>query len=264
MKNVWRGMLLFLVALGATACLDSDDELRDKVENVELTVASRMVERFIYPTRVNYPVWMEFMQVKEGKSDTWHDWSPRHIDNFDYEEGYEYVLSAHKITLANPPADGPDTRYSLIKIITKKQDKEVPYAQRFYVRDRNVEIRGDSMLVGEMNELKAELLDSMKQNLYSTFKFTYTDEAATRGNAVRYISDLKKEGTFQLDSTEWNGKMVPVYTLLMEGKTSRFLYIPYNNFYSSYYRHALAEDVTETYQPAYPKLEAVYALWIME
>lgn len=261
MKNVWRGMMLFLVALGATACLDSDDEVRDKVETVELTVASRMVESLTFPMGVNYPVWMEYMQVKEGKSDTWQEWTPRRIDNFDYEEGYEYVLSAHKITLANPPADGPDTEYSLIRVISKKQDKEVPYAQRFYVRDRDVEIVGDSLLVGEMNELKAELIDSMKQTLYSTFKFTYTDEAATRGNAVRYLRDLKKEGTFLLDSAEWNGKMVPAYTVQMEGKTSRFLHIPYDN---SYYRHALAEDVTATYRPAYPKSEAVYALWVME
>lgn len=39
------------------------------------------------------------------------------IQGFDYVRGHEYELEVRKTTLANPPADGSNIAYELLKII---------------------------------------------------------------------------------------------------------------------------------------------------
>ncbi|HNF49270.1 MAG TPA: DUF4377 domain-containing protein [Chitinophagales bacterium] len=43
------------------------------------------------------------------------------IEGFNYEEGYEYELLISKEKIVNPPADASDTKYTLVKEISKKK-----------------------------------------------------------------------------------------------------------------------------------------------
>lgn len=61
---------------------------------------------------------MDCMLVKE---DNTKDWSffYNHIDGFNYEKGYEYVLEVKKEELENVPADVSSLKYILVKQISK-------------------------------------------------------------------------------------------------------------------------------------------------
>lgn len=49
------------------------------------------------------------------------------IEDFDYQEGYEYVIQVKVIPVINPPEDGSSLRYSLIRILSKnKKESDVP------------------------------------------------------------------------------------------------------------------------------------------
>lgn len=43
------------------------------------------------------------------------------FNNFQYEKGYEYLIEAKKITLADPPQDGSSIIYEYVKTISKKK-----------------------------------------------------------------------------------------------------------------------------------------------
>ena len=47
------------------------------------------------------------------------DESTDYIEGFDYEWGYTYVLKVKRTILKNPPMDGSDRTYSLVKVISK-------------------------------------------------------------------------------------------------------------------------------------------------
>jgi len=72
----------------------------------------------------------EPLQVKENKEDKWivlHDT----IEGFKYQEDYTYKIEVEITKIKNPPADGSNLHYKLVKIIYQEKNKTVAKAQNF-------------------------------------------------------------------------------------------------------------------------------------
>ena len=89
------------------------DEPIDKVEIIKMYVSA---ETGTYtPWGSEVPV--ECMLVKEDGDLEYSHLAFGGIQGFDYVRGHEYELEVRKTTLANPPADGSNIAYELLKII---------------------------------------------------------------------------------------------------------------------------------------------------
>jgi hypothetical protein len=56
--------------------------------------------------------------VKENDDDEWQ-LMYQNIENFEYEEGFEYKLEVKREEIPNPPADHSSIKYILIRVISK-------------------------------------------------------------------------------------------------------------------------------------------------
>lgn len=70
--------------------------------------------------------------VKIGDNTEWQFFYS-HIEGFDYEEGYEYVLNVRMEARENTPADASSIRYILVKEVskTRKVSENLPEPIRF-------------------------------------------------------------------------------------------------------------------------------------
>ena len=106
------------IAMALSSCINYD-EPQNKVETVEALVAPyTQVSGTILSN-----VLLEGMSVQIGKE------KPGFIafgaiEGFTYEPGHEYSLVLQRTTLANPPADGYDCTYKLVKIKSEKDFAE--------------------------------------------------------------------------------------------------------------------------------------------
>lgn len=58
--------------------------------------------------------------VRQKSSEEWGNfYAP--IEGFEYEPGYEYTILVLRMPLANPPMDGADSVYRLIRILSKER-----------------------------------------------------------------------------------------------------------------------------------------------
>lgn len=64
----------------------------------------------------------ECLLVKIGHQKEW-EFFYGGIENFIYEEGYEYVLKVKEEKIKHPPADGSSVRYKMVKQISKVKTK---------------------------------------------------------------------------------------------------------------------------------------------
>lgn len=112
-----------ITAFLAVGC--SDDEPKDVVNEIKMSVSA---ETGTYiPWGSDTPV--ECMLVmSEDNPGVWEPLGFNSIKWFTYERGHEYYLSVERTILANPPADGSDRTYSLIRIIDDRlvTEPEVP------------------------------------------------------------------------------------------------------------------------------------------
>ena len=117
-KNLFKMVIVaFFTVIGQTACYDNNEDSHDKVEKVTLYVSDETG---------SYKPWyssasVDCMMVKEEKEQT--EYSPLgffDINGFEYERGYEYMLSVEKVTLANPPADRNGITYKLLDVVSKE------------------------------------------------------------------------------------------------------------------------------------------------
>lgn len=115
--KVFLGMLFmaFLSVVGLTAC--SDDELKDVVKEIRMLVSAETGVTYAWgDDKQESPI--ECMLVKmNGDSEDWQPLGFEGIKGFAYERGHEYYLSVKRTILANPPADGSDITYSLVRIL---------------------------------------------------------------------------------------------------------------------------------------------------
>jgi hypothetical protein len=62
---------------------------------------------------------MRCLQVKEGKALTWSNfYSP--IEGFTFTPGVQYKLLVRATPVDNPPADGSNTHYALVRVLWRK------------------------------------------------------------------------------------------------------------------------------------------------
>lgn len=67
---------------------------------------------------------MTCLQVRTTEDQGWQLFYQK-IEGFDFEPGYQYQLQVHKETIANPPADGSSIKYTLVKVISKLEVKDM-------------------------------------------------------------------------------------------------------------------------------------------
>ena len=114
-------LVVIISAIGMASCND-DDELKDKVIEVTMSVSENTdIMYFLFDHNKENPI--ECMLVMEdGVDQTWRKMSFSKIEGFTYEKGHRYKLRAKKTILANPPADGSAWEYELVEVL---EDKEI-------------------------------------------------------------------------------------------------------------------------------------------
>ena len=114
-------LVVIISAIGMASCND-DDELKDKVIEVTMSVSENTdIMYSLFDDNKENPV--ECMLVMEdGVDQTWRKMSFSGIEGFTYEKGHRYKLRAKKTILANPPADGSAWMYELVEVL---EDKEI-------------------------------------------------------------------------------------------------------------------------------------------
>lgn len=127
--KVFLRMLLMAILsmVGLTACID-DNEPKDSVKEIRMLVSAETDVTYAWgDDKMENPI--ECLLVKtEGDSEEWKKLGFEQIQGFSYERGHEYYLSVKRTILANPPADGSDRTYELIRVLEDKlvADPEVP------------------------------------------------------------------------------------------------------------------------------------------
>lgn len=114
---------LLITAFLAVSC--SDDEPKDAVREIRMSVSSETGTRYVF----GYEQPVECMLVmSEDNPGVWEPFDFNAIKGFTYEKGHEYYLSVERTILANPPADASDRTYSLIRILQDRLvvDPEIP------------------------------------------------------------------------------------------------------------------------------------------
>ncbi len=118
---------LLITALLASACID-DDEPKDSVKEIKMSVSPETGVMYAWTDdKKEYPI--ECMLVmSEDNPGVLQPLAFNGIEGFTYERGHEYYLSVRRTILANPPADGSDRTYSLIRILQDRlvTEPEVP------------------------------------------------------------------------------------------------------------------------------------------
>ena len=118
MKKDFLKLLLaaFLAVAGLTAC-NNDDEPKDSVKEIKMQVSAETgVMKYLFDDKMEQHI-EGMLVMSEDNPGEWQTLGFDEIEGFTYERGHEYYLSVKRTILANPPADAPDRKYSLIKIL---------------------------------------------------------------------------------------------------------------------------------------------------
>ena len=123
--NMNKFVISFLLITAFLAVSCSDDEPKDVVNEIKMSVSA---ETGTYiPWGSDIPV--ECMLVmSEDNPGVWEPLGFNSIKWFTYERGHEYYLSVERTILANPPMDGSDRTYSLLRILEDRivTEPEIP------------------------------------------------------------------------------------------------------------------------------------------
>jgi hypothetical protein len=101
--------------MSLSSCFNDDNNPKDWTETVNLYVSSEPAS--VKPLE---GIEVEGMKIKEKEGAAWTVVGLSTISEFTYEKGYNYLLETEKTHLANPPADGSNISYKLVKIISKE------------------------------------------------------------------------------------------------------------------------------------------------
>lgn len=120
MKKTLNLLFLLLVTFVISSCTNDDDEKKDSVKEITMYISSETGESYGFNSTPE-----ECMLVKFGNlNGEWEQLGLYRIHGFTYVKGHEYELRVKMTTLANPPADGYNREYSLVRIIQDKIIKE--------------------------------------------------------------------------------------------------------------------------------------------
>lgn len=167
-------LMLFLYTFIFISCDDNNDE-GVKVTNYqeyELTVASKKVLGMVFSTGSKY--FRKVYAVKRDGVQNWESFSS--IQDFDYEEGYEYRIKISETSFLDYRRGDPSwTEYKLLEIISKEkgESEELPadlLPDNYDCRD--VELRY-IIEADKKNEVE-ELL--MNHGLFSCKQYVFNEE----------------------------------------------------------------------------------------
>lgn len=114
--------LLLTVVCILTSC-DMYDEPKDSVKEVVMTVSSETGVTYAFgDDSRTHPIECMLVMVADAPGE-WVTLGFSRIEGFNYEKGHEYELLVRRTILANPPADGSDRTYSLVRILTDRVAK---------------------------------------------------------------------------------------------------------------------------------------------
>lgn len=114
--SLFYGLLCSLLLFASCNTLDNNSN-GDKAYEESWVIGSKTV--------INNDGLRNFW-VKKNGNPVWERCSST-IENFDYEEGYEYLADIKVTTVTNPPQDGSSLKYSLLRIISKEpKESDVP------------------------------------------------------------------------------------------------------------------------------------------
>lgn len=135
-KNLFGILILFLFTFAFISC-DKEDEEGTKVTNYqeyELTVASKKVLGMIFSEGNNY--FRKVYAVKKNNAQDWISFSS--IQDFNYEEGYEYHIKISETTyLDYREGDLSRTEYKLLDVISKEKHDSEGLPDNFLSSDYN-------------------------------------------------------------------------------------------------------------------------------
>ncbi|MDO5615925.1 MAG: DUF4377 domain-containing protein [Cruoricaptor ignavus] len=125
MTNLMKMLMLVIIPLALVSCL-LDDTPKDKVSTEIVSVAAETEWRLgtIVPSSELINLQYMFVTLSNGQTESWR---VSKIRGFEHEEGYEYRLSLKKTILAEPPADGSNTVYELLDVISKVKKNNSKY-----------------------------------------------------------------------------------------------------------------------------------------
>lgn len=102
-----RRYLAFLLVLAAACGITGPDR-----DVITLEIAPNRV-----PCTGAAP--MECLLVRERPGAEW-TYFYDHIEGFNHEPGYRYVLRVERREVANPPADGSSVAYRLVRVVSRE------------------------------------------------------------------------------------------------------------------------------------------------
>lgn len=122
---------LLIAAFFVSGCIDNAP--KDVVNEIKMSVSS---ETGTYiPWGSDTPVECMLVMSEENPG-VWTQLDFNGIKGFTYERGHEYYLSVERTILANPPMDGSDRTYSLLRIL---QDRIVTEPEKPAEKEINSE-----------------------------------------------------------------------------------------------------------------------------
>lgn len=116
MRRLFRLLLLLWCTAAATACNDKPDDEPAGSEIRRYAIASHRIYIDNIP-EITIPV-LCYLVRPDGEN-RWQ-WSRDRIEGFDYVPGTEYDVELEVIPVADPPADAPNSRFRLHRIIGRQ------------------------------------------------------------------------------------------------------------------------------------------------
>jgi len=118
--KIWRLAFAMLAAFSLASC-SSDDDDKDIVKEINMSVSAEPGVMYdLFDSMGEHPI--ECMRVMtEDEPGRWQNLYFSDVKGFIYERGHEYELRVKRTILANPPADGSDRTYELVRILYDKK-----------------------------------------------------------------------------------------------------------------------------------------------
>ena len=110
-------LMVCMAFISLSSCLDDDEPKKDVTDEISMTVSSETGMMNPWGSEVPF----ECMLMKsDDNPDEWKKLAMDAIKGFTYQKGHEYELRVIRTILGNPPMDGSDRTYSLVKILSDK------------------------------------------------------------------------------------------------------------------------------------------------
>ena len=119
--KLWRNILVMTAAMLSLASCSSNDDNKDKVEQITVYVSAETGMFYNVPNTSLE----EGMMIRIDGEENYICVAFNTIAGFTYEKGNEYELLVKKTKLANPPQDSGSIKYELLRIVSQRKVEHV-------------------------------------------------------------------------------------------------------------------------------------------